>query len=84
MASQEFVQRKITEVFSTIYSIDVNKNGTRILLGTEDGKAIVLDASTGELIQELPRFADSKIKPKFSPDGRKFIAATDAANLVIS
>lgn len=84
MASQEFVQRKITEVFSTIYSIDVNKNGTRILLGTEDGKAIVLDATTGELVQELPRFADSKIKPRFSPDGRKFIAATDAANLVIS
>lgn len=84
MASQEFVQRKILEAFSSIYSIDVNYNGTRILLGTEDGKAVVIDANSGEIVQEVPRFADSNIRPTFSPDGKQFVAASDMANLVIS
>ena len=84
METQDFIQKKIYDAPSPIYSVDVNSDGTKILIGTVDGRGIIVDSASGEVLQEVPRYVKSNIKMRFSPDGKEFAAASDESNIIIS
>ncbi len=84
IATQEFVQKKLYEAPSNITHLDINKSFTRMLIETKDGRNLIINTDNGELYQDVPRYSGSNVKPRFSPDGKKWVAATDKFNLSIS
>ncbi|HSG42694.1 MAG TPA: LuxR C-terminal-related transcriptional regulator, partial [Anaerolineales bacterium] len=67
------------KVFDAIY----NPAGTKIASTGEEGTVRVWDASTGELLHDLPAQRDWFHFPAFSPDGERMAAANNEGGITI-
>jgi len=84
IATDQFLSKIVTENAAPIYSLDISRDGSLLLTGSQDGTVFISDTFSGKIINTYPRYAKSNIPPVFSPDGTKFLSAADRTSLVIS
>jgi WD40 repeat protein/serine/threonine protein kinase len=60
----------------TVFAVDYNSDGTKILTGSEDGTAQIWNEQTGEPIGRPLRHADTVFAVAFSPDGRHVLTGS--------
>ena len=84
LATDQFLSKVVTESAAPIFSLDISRDGSLLLTGSQDGTVFISDTFSGKIIRSYPRYAKSNIPPVFSPDGSRFLSAADRTSLVIS
>ncbi|MCR5724493.1 MAG: hypothetical protein K6G80_05335 [Treponema sp.] len=82
--TNQFVSHLLLETKSPVQSFDMTKDGSLLLVASQDGKVFLVQMQTRSVVSEYERFASSGIAPRFSPDGRFILAATDSNTLVLT
>ncbi|MBQ6781151.1 MAG: hypothetical protein IJP62_07930 [Treponema sp.] len=84
MLTGQFVSKPVSESAAPIYALDINDDGSLLLVGAQDGTVQIIDTATYQVVSVFPRYVLSQIPPVFTPDGRHFLSAADKTNLIIS
>ncbi len=82
--TQQFVTRAVVQGVIPVQSLDITKDGSKLLVSGQDGVVTIYDVATGAVIGSYPRFSASHVPPRFSPDGKFFMAAASRNSLVIA
>ena len=84
MLTGQFIAKSVVQSTAPVYSLDINDDGSLLLVGLQDGTVQVVDVATSQMVSAFPRYTLSQVPPVFTPDGRHFLSAADKNNLVIS
>lgn len=84
MMTNQFVFKDVTSSLLPVISLDVSHDFTKLLITADDGTVQLYSLEEGRELASYPRYAESGIGAKFSPDGTHFLAAADKNSLVIS
>lgn len=76
--SQRFKSEKAT------VALDTNYDNSQMLMYSTDGTVSIADLATKEIVETFKKAEGSTIKPRFSPDGRCFVATEDKNTLSIT
>ena len=82
--TNRFTSHLLLETDAPVQSLDITKDGERLLIFTQDGTLTLINVKTGAPLATYQRYAQSLIAPHFSPDGKSFIAALDSTSLAIT
>lgn len=69
--------------FGSVFKVDFDNTGDRIIVGTSTRQAIIFDVNTGNEILTLNDFSNYIYSVGFSPDGSKVILAGNDGNIRI-
>ena len=72
-----------SDLFHFVTSVAFSPDGSRIVTGSDDGRAIVWDAATGDRLTALTGHVDGVTSVAFSPDGSRIVTGGDDGTAIV-
>lgn len=82
--TSQFISQELYKSDSIITSFDLSSDNSRLLVSSKNGKVALVNAKSASTEKIYSRYARSGIAPRFSPDGKSILAATDSQTLTLT